>query len=66
MLSERLATHYYAGTGEFHANGEQIELPVLQHVISMAKQYNISLPAHVDTDAVHRILILAMPGQLGL
>lgn len=55
MLSDRLATQDYAGIGEFHANGEQIDLPVLQHVIALAKQYNIFLHAHVDVDAVHRI-----------
>jgi len=55
MLSDRLATYFYAGIGEFHANGEQIDLPVLQHVIALAKQYNLFLHAHVDVDAVHRI-----------
>jgi len=55
MLSERLAANRYAGIGEFHADGEQIELPVMQHVIALARQYNIFLHAHVDVDAVHRI-----------
>jgi hypothetical protein len=55
MLSERLARNHYAGIGEFHADGEQIDLPVLQHVIAQAKRYRIFLHAHVDVDAVHRI-----------
>ncbi|MDH3630686.1 MAG: amidohydrolase [Gammaproteobacteria bacterium] len=55
MLSAKLANGVYAGIGEFHADGEQIELPVMQHVIALAKQYNIFLHAHVDVDAVHRI-----------
>ena len=55
MLSAKLAQGVYAGIGEFHADGEQIELPVMQHVIALAKQYNIFLHAHVDVDAVHRI-----------
>lgn len=55
MLSAKLADGVYAGIGEFHADGEQIELPVMQHVIALAKQYNIFLHAHVDVEAVHRI-----------
>ena len=55
MLSARLAMNTYAGIGEFHADGEQIELPVLQHLIALAKQYNIFLHAHVDVDALQRI-----------
>jgi hypothetical protein len=57
MLSERLARNYYAGIGEFHADGEQIDLPVLQQVIALAKRYRIFLHAHVDVEAVHRIFI---------
>jgi hypothetical protein len=55
MLSERLSRNYYAGIGEFHADGEQIDLPVLQQVIALAKRYQIFLHAHVDVEAVHRI-----------
>jgi hypothetical protein len=57
MLSERLDRNYYAGIGEFHADGEQIDLPVLQQVIALAKRYRIFLHAHVDVEAVHRIFI---------
>jgi hypothetical protein len=55
MLGERLRKNRYAGIGEFHAHGEDIELPVLQQVIGLAKQYGIFLHAHVDSDAIHRI-----------
>lgn len=55
MLSELLEKNYYAGIGEFHAFGEQIELPVLQSVIALAKEYHIFLHAHSDSDAVERI-----------
>ena len=55
MLSERLHKYRYAGIGEFHAYGEDIELPVLQQVIGLAKQYGIYLHAHVDCDVIHRI-----------
>ena len=55
MQSEQLETNYYAGIGEFHADGEQIDLPVLQHLIALAKRYDIFLHAHVNVDALHRI-----------
>jgi hypothetical protein len=55
MLSERLSQNRYAGIGEFHAFGDDIELPVLRQVIGLAKQYGIYLHAHVDSDAIHRI-----------
>jgi len=55
MLRERLSQNRYAGIGEFHAFGEDIELPVLRQVIRLAKQYGIYLHAHVDSDAIHRI-----------
>jgi hypothetical protein len=58
MLSERLSKNRYAGIGEFHAFGEDIELPVLQQVIGLAKQYGIYLHAHVDSDAIQRIFKL--------
>ena len=57
MLSERLDKNHYAGIGEFHADGEQIDLPVLQHVIALARRYQIFLHAHVDVEAVHRIFV---------
>lgn len=55
MLRDRLSQNRYAGIGEFHAFGEDIELPVLRQVIRLAKQYGIYLHAHVDSDAIHRI-----------
>ena len=55
MLSARLKANHYAGIGEFHADGEQIDLPVLQQVIALAQRYDIFLHAHVDVDALHRI-----------
>jgi hypothetical protein len=55
MLSERLSKNRYAGIGEFHASGEDIEFPVLRQVIALAKNYGIYLHAHVDSDAIHRI-----------
>jgi hypothetical protein len=56
MLSERLEQNYYAGIGEFHAFGADIDLPVLQQVIALAEKHRIFLHAHSDADAIERIL----------
>ena len=55
MLSARLSKYNYAGIGELHAFGEDIDLPVLQQVIGLAKQYGIYLHAHSDSDAIRKI-----------
>lgn len=55
MLTRALAERRYAGIGEFHADGEQIDLPVLRHVIRLAGRYGIFLHAHADVDAIERI-----------
>jgi hypothetical protein len=55
MLTERLAKFNYYGIGEFHAFGDDIDLPVLQSVIKLAKQYGIFLHAHSDAEAVEII-----------
>ena len=55
MLTELLAANKYAGIGEFHAYGDDIETDVLKGVIALAKQYDIFLHAHSDADAIDRI-----------
>ena len=44
-----------AGIGEFHAFGDDIELPVLQGVIALAREHNLFLHAHSDIEAIERI-----------
>ncbi|MGB0575778.1 MAG: hypothetical protein ACPGPC_06425 [Alphaproteobacteria bacterium] len=41
MLETRLATNKYAGIGEFHAFGNDVNTNALRRVISLAKQYGI-------------------------
>ena len=55
MLRELLARNRYAGIGEFHAFGDDIDLPVLQTTIELARKYGIFLHAHSDAAAVERI-----------
>lgn len=55
MLGELLQRNRYAGIGEFHAFNTDIDLPVLQQVIALARQHGIFLHAHSDADAIERI-----------
>ena len=55
MLSERLQRNYYAGIGEFHAFGSDIDLPVLQQVIALAAEHRVFLHAHSDAEAIDKI-----------
>ena len=55
MLTSLMEKNTYAGIGEFHAFGDDIELPVLQRVIELARQHNVFLHAHSDSDAIERI-----------
>lgn len=55
MLIQKIEAGNYAGIGEFHADGEQIDLPVVQHVIALARRHGMFLHAHVDVDAIERI-----------
>jgi len=55
MLKDLLGSNYYAGIGEFHAFGDDIDLPVLREVIDLAFEYRIFLHAHSDSEAVENI-----------
>lgn len=55
MLRGRLKSGVYAGIGEFHAFGDDVELPVVSDVIDLAREYGIFLHAHSDADAIERI-----------
>jgi hypothetical protein len=54
-VEDRLAKYKYKALGEFHAYGADIETPVLQRMIALAKQYDLLLHAHSDADAINRI-----------
>ena len=54
-VEARLAKYKYKALGEFHAYGADIDTPVLQRMIALAKQYDLLLHAHSDADAIDRI-----------
>ena len=55
LLEERLAKYTYAGIGEFHVYGGNVELPVVRRVIELAREKGIFLHAHSDAEAVRGI-----------
>lgn len=55
LIENRLNNYSYIGFGEFHAFDEDIELPVLQAMIKLAKQHKLFLHAHSDIEAIERI-----------
>ncbi len=54
-VEELLKRHKYHAIGEFHAFDEDIETPVLQRIIQLAKEHDLLLHAHSDAEAVERI-----------
>ena len=54
-VEANLAKNTYFAIGEFHAFGDDIKLPVLQRIISLAKEHNLLLHAHSDAEAIDLI-----------
>jgi len=54
-VGERLKKYRYVALGEFHVSGADADLPVVRHVVQLAKQHNLMLHAHSDADAVERM-----------
>jgi Amidohydrolase len=51
----RLKQYTYRAIGEFHAYGADIDKPVVQRMIALAREYKLLLHAHSDADAIERI-----------
>lgn len=54
-VEDRLKRFKYRAIGEFHAYNVDIDKPVVQRMIALARQYKLLLHAHSDADAVERI-----------
>jgi hypothetical protein len=54
-MEARLAKYKYAGVGEFHLYGADVELPVPARMVALAKERNLVLHAHSDIDAIERL-----------
>lgn len=54
-VEQRLAKYTYHAIGEFHVYGADVETPVVQRIIALAKERGLLLHAHSDVDAIERI-----------
>lgn len=54
-VEQRLAKYTYHAIGEFHVYGADVETPVVQRIIVLAKERGLLLHAHSDVDAIERI-----------
>jgi hypothetical protein len=54
-IEGRLKAFRYRAMGEFHAYGADIDKPVVQRMLALAREYKLLLHAHSDADAVDRI-----------
>lgn len=54
-LNQRLGAFDYEAIGEFHAYGADIETPVIQQMIGMARERNLILHHHGDREALDLI-----------
>lgn len=51
-LAQRLERHRYAGIGEFHLFGDEVDLPVPRRMVALARERGLLLHAHSDIAAV--------------
>jgi hypothetical protein len=56
-LEARLKKFRYAAIGEFHVFGADADLPVVRRTVQLAKQYQLWLHLHGDSDAIERVLL---------
>ena len=54
-VEANLSKNKYFAIGEFHAYGDDINTPVLQRIIELAKEHNLLLHAHSDSEAIDLI-----------
>lgn len=54
-VEDRLKRYRYVAIGEFHVSGADADLPVVRHMVQLAREHKLFLHAHSDTDAVERI-----------
>ncbi len=53
-LEDHLKKFKYAGIGEYHIYGADVDLPVPRRMIQLARQHNLFLHSHSDADAIER------------
>lgn len=54
-IENALAQRRYRGIGEFHLLDGQVNTPVVRELLALAKQHNLVLMAHSDTQAIKQL-----------
>ncbi|HEY7744476.1 MAG TPA: amidohydrolase family protein [Burkholderiales bacterium] len=54
-VEDRLKRYRYVAIGEFHVYGADAELPVVRHMVQLAREHKLLLHVHSDAEAVERI-----------
>ena len=57
-VEDRLRRGIYRGIGEFHLSAREASDPVVKRVAELAADRNLFLQAHVDAEAIERLLTL--------
>lgn len=54
-VEERLKRYRYVAIGEFHVYGADAELPIVRHMVQLARKHKLFLHVHSDAEALERI-----------
>jgi hypothetical protein len=54
-VEDRLKRYRYVAIGEFHVYGADADLPIVRHMVELAREHKLFLHMHSDADAVERV-----------
>ena len=54
-VEERLRLYRYVAIGEFHVYGADAELPIVRHMVQLARKHKLLIHIHSDAEAVERV-----------
>ncbi|MGH9576555.1 MAG: hypothetical protein ACRD3R_03875, partial [Terriglobales bacterium] len=54
-VEERLRRYRYVAIGEFHVYGPEADLPVVRHMVQLAREHKLLVHIHSDPEAVERV-----------
>lgn len=54
-VEERLRLYRYVAIGEFHVYGADAELPIVRHMVQLARKHKLLIHMHSDAEAVERV-----------
>jgi len=54
-VEKRLRLYRYVAIGEFHVYGADAELPIVRHMVQLARKHKLLIHIHSDAEAVERV-----------